>query len=263
MGFGRQTQPRPRSTGVLRSLIAPPGGVLIVSIDRRGLLMSFRVPMVLALVVLVAANVLANRLPAASVVIGVGLTGVLVLIARLGGLGPPDLGLARSSWSAGARWGGAFAAVVAAGYGVALLIPAARAAVAGSGSGSWTQALVQALVVIPLGTVIPEEFAFRGVLWGLLHRRWGRWTATLVSSALFGLWHVAPALGGGSANQAVDEIVGGGLPGLLFRVVGTVVFTAAAGVLFCEMRVRSGSLLAPMLAHWSVNGLGVLFVQLA
>src|SRR6478672_4283768 len=111
--------------------------------------MSFRVPMVLALVVLVAANVLANRLPAASVVIGVG--------------------------------------------------------VAGSGSGSWTQALVQALVVIPLGTVIPEEFAFRGVLWGLLHRRSGRWTATLVSSALFGLWHVAPALGGGSANQAVDE----------------------------------------------------------
>ncbi|HEY5879710.1 MAG TPA: hypothetical protein VIU11_12440 [Nakamurella sp.] len=47
---------------------------------------------------------------------------------------------------------------------------------------------------------------------------------------LFGFWHVAPALAGGSANQAVDEVVGGGLPGLLLRVAGTVLFTAATGV---------------------------------
>ena len=119
------------------------------------------------------------------------------------------------------------------------------------------------LVVIPLGTVIPEEFAFRGVLWGLLRRRSGRWTATVVSSVLFGFWHVAPALAGGAANQAVDEAVGGGPLGVLVRVAGTVLFTAAAGVVFCELRVRSGSLLAPMLAHWSVNGLGVIFVYLA
>ena len=159
--------------------------------------------------------------------------------------------------------GGGFAVLAGAGYGVALLVPAARAAVAGSGSGSWTQALVQALVVIPLGTVIPEEFAFRGVLLGLLSRRSGRWTATVVSSVLFGFWHVAPALAGGAANQAVDEAVGGGPLGVLLRVAGTVLFTAAAGVVFCELRVRSGSLLAPMLAHWSVNGLGVIFVYLA
>ncbi|MEP6561434.1 MAG: CPBP family intramembrane glutamate endopeptidase, partial [Nakamurella sp.] len=36
-----------------------------------------------------------------------------------------------------------------------------------------------------------------------------------------------------------------------------------AGVLFCELRARSGSLLAPALAHWAVNGLGVIFLQLA
>jgi len=42
-----------------------------------------------------------------------------------------------------------------------------------------------------------------------------------------------------------------------------VLFTASAGVVFCGLRVRSGSLLAPMLAHWSVNGLGVIFVYLA
>jgi uncharacterized protein len=35
-------------------------------------------------------------------------------------------------------------------------------------------------------------------------------------------------------------------------------FTAAAGVLLCELRRRSGSLLAPAGLHWAVNGLGVL-----
>src|SRR5690349_2873771 len=175
---------------------------------------------------------LSNRVPGASIAIGVGLTGVMAVIAWASRLGVADVGLDRSSWPAGLRWGGGFAAMAGAGYGVALLIPAARAAVSGSGSGSWNQVLVQALVVIPLGTVIPEEFAFRGVLWGLLSRRSGRWTASVLSSALFGFWHVAPALAGGSANQAVDEVVGGGPLAVLLRVAGTVLFTAAAGVVF-------------------------------
>ena len=80
-------------------------------------------------------------------------------------------------------------------------------------------------MVIPLGTVIPEEFAFRGVLWGLLHRRSGPLGRDPVSSAVFGVWHVLPALAGGSANQAMDAVVGGGALGLLVRVVGTVIFT--------------------------------------
>lgn len=229
--------------------------------------MSFRLSLPLSLplslLVLACANVLANRLPGASVAIGLGLTGVLAVIARGSGLGAPDLGLTRSSWPAGLRWGGGFAMLAATAYTVALLIPAVRATVAGTGSGSWPQTLVAALLVIPLGTVIPEEFAFRGLLWGLLRRRYARWTATGLSSGLFGLWHIAPALAGGSANQAVDDVVGGGALGLLLRVVGTVLFTAAAGVVLCEMRIRSGSLLAPMVAHWSVNAPGVLFVQLA
>ena len=86
-------------------------------------------------------------------------------------------------------------------------------------------------MVIPLGTVMPEEFAFRGVLWGLLRRRSGRWAATLVSSGLFGVWHVAPALAGGPANEAVSGVIGGGGMGVVLRVVGTVLFTGAAGVL--------------------------------
>lgn len=90
-------------------------------------------------------------------------------------------------------------------------------------------------MVIPLGTVLPEEFAFRGGLWVLAHHEWGRWAATLVSSTVFGFWHVAPALGGGSANQAFDAVVAGEMLGLVLRVVGTVVFTGVAGVVFGEL----------------------------
>jgi membrane protease YdiL (CAAX protease family) len=224
--------------------------------------MSLRVALPVWLGVMVCANVAFNRWSAGSVVIGLAVTGGMAVLARWTGLGASDLGLARSTWMAGLRWGGVCVAVAAAGYGVALLIPAARDAVGGS-AGSWPQALVAALLVIPLGTVIPEEFAFRGVLWGLLRRSAGRGVATAVSSALFGVWHVLPAMAGGSANQAVDAVAGGGTLGVWFRVVGTVLFTGAAGVFFCELRVRSDSLLAPMLAHWAVNGLGVIFVQLA
>jgi membrane protease YdiL (CAAX protease family) len=41
--------------------------------------------------------------------------------------------------------------------------------------------------------------------------------------------------------------------------LGTVLITGAAGVLFAELRRRSGSVVAPMGLHWAVNALGVMF----
>ena len=55
-------------------------------------------------------------------------------------------------------------------------------------------AVLMSLVTIPLGTVVFEEVAFRSVLWGMLEHERGAAVATVVSSALFGLWHVLPAL---------------------------------------------------------------------
>ena len=222
--------------------------------------MRFRSSLSLTLGTMASANLLSNRIvPNANAAVGLGLVGGLAVIARASGLGTDDLGLARRTWGAGLRWGAIAAAVVAAGYGVAALIPAIRDVTAES-SVSWPAALVKALVVIPLVTVIPEEFAFRGVLWGLLRRESGRRWATAVSSALFGLWHVFPALGGGAANESVADAVGDGLAGTVLRVVGTVILTGLAGVVFCELRARSGSLLAPILLHWAINGFGELFL---
>jgi uncharacterized protein len=45
--------------------------------------------------------------------------------------------------------------------------------------------------------------------------------------------------------------------------VAAVCFTALAGVALCWLRLRSGSMLAPFLAHWTVNGLGVIVTLLA
>jgi membrane protease YdiL (CAAX protease family) len=36
-----------------------------------------------------------------------------------------------------------------------------------------------------------------------------------------------------------------------------------AGIVLCALRLRSGSLVAPVLAHWTVNGLGVIVALVA
>ena len=43
----------------------------------------------------------------------------------------------------------------------------------------------------------------------------------------------------------------------------TVLFTSLAGVVLCWLRLRSDSLVAPVLAHWTVNGLGVIVAVVA
>ena len=86
----------------------------------------------------------------------------------------------------------------------------------------------------------------------------GTAVATIGSSVLFGLWHVLPSLGLASDNAAIGDTVGTGRSAQLISVVGTVVFTGLSGVVFCELRRRSGSLLAPAGLHWATNAIGVL-----
>jgi uncharacterized protein len=208
----------------------------------------------LVLAVLAAGLVVDRAVGGVHLAVGLGLAGCLLAVARAGGLTAAELGLGRSSWMAGLRWGAAAAALVGAAYALVYLVAPVRQALP-EGEGGVAGA---ALVVVLLGTVLPEELAFRGLLLALLRRSHGTRAATLVSSGLFGLWHILPSLGGGAANAAVADVVGGGTAGTVVRVVVTVCFTSLAGVVLCWLRLRSGSLLAPMLAHWTVNGLGVI-----
>jgi membrane protease YdiL (CAAX protease family) len=208
----------------------------------------------------VAVNLLHEIGPAhAGLVLGPAVALLLVVLARRHGLSWDDLGMSRRFWAKGAVYAAVTVALVGGVYAVAALLPATRAAFLDVRYQLPARsALLTALVVIPLGTILLEEIAFRGVLFGLLRTHSGTAWASAVSSALFGLWHVLPSLGINSVNTAVGAVFGHGNGGRLLAVASAVTFTALAGVLMCELRRRSGSLLAAAGLHWATNGLGVL-----
>jgi membrane protease YdiL (CAAX protease family) len=94
------------------------------------------------------------------------------------------------------------------------------------------------LLGIPLGTVWSEETAYRAALGAVAADGFGPAGGRLVQSAVFGLSHIADARSTG------------------VPVVPTVLATGAAGWLFAWLYERSGSLVAPMLAHLAVNEAG-------
>lgn len=180
---------------------------------------------------------------------------LLLLIGSAAGLSLEDMGLGVAALSRGAGWGALLAAAVALAYAAAAAVPRARPLFRDTRYRLGPRAALRtALVTVPLATVVFEEVAFRGVLWALLEQDHGAGPATLVSSLLFGAWHVLPAVHLARTNLAVGT--GGGRVG--WTVLGTVAFTTVAGLLFAELRRRTGSLLAPVLLHWATNGIGVL-----
>jgi membrane protease YdiL (CAAX protease family) len=210
-------------------------------------------------VALAAVNVLDDKVPHATLVVGPACAVVLPLTGRAAGLSWDDLGLGRSSWRTGMKWAGVEVALTAVVLAAGAALPLTRNAFRDSRYHlSLGGALLTSFVLIPVGTVLLEEIAFRSVLWGLLRRAFGTATATVVSSLLFGLWHALPSLGLASDNLAVTDTVGRGRSAELITVLATMAFTGCAGVVFCELRRRSGSVLAPAGLHWAVNGLAVL-----
>jgi uncharacterized protein len=215
-------------------------------------------------VALLAWNNLVHLLPgaaAAYVPLNLAATAAITAAARRSGLSASDLGLRRDRLGAGARWGGAFAAVVAGALAVAWAVPAlhpllddARVRRLPPGAVAY-----HALVRIPLGTVVLEELAFRGALPAVLARRWSTVRAYVLASLLFGFWHVLPAWSLGDVNPVADDVLGDGWAGQAAGVGLAVVGTFVGGLLLCFLRHVSGSLLAPALAHLATNSLGYTF----
>lgn len=173
---------------------------------------------------------------------------VIVAAARRLGLGGAELGA--TGWAVGVRWGLAVALVVVAGIGLAALVPALRPLLEDervAGASGWIIAY-RALVRIPLGTVLLEEVAFRGALLAAWTRWQGRVAAVVGSSLVFGLWHVRPTLELLDTND-----LAGSLPARLAAVAGAVALTTLAGAFFAVLRLRAGSLAAPMVAHAGIN----------
>ena len=172
--------------------------------------------------------------PIPNAALGTGL--VLATRAPLG-LRPPAL------WS-GIRYGLAAGASAALGVAAITALPQVRRAMAQRDlpehPGRWL------LLSIPIGTVWPEEVAYRATLGTLAEGAYGPTRGRLLQAAAFGLWHILDARVTGQP------------------VIGTVLATGVAGWFFGWLHARSGSLAAPMLVHLAVNeaaGLAALAVQ--
>lgn len=186
----------------------------------------------------------------------------LLLLVRARGLGWAELGLGREHWRSGARYALAAVALVGAVIAVGALLPWTRPMFLNDRYATLSGAVIASMVIIPLQTVIPEELAFRGVLHGALDRAWGFRGVAAAGSMLFGLWHIASSLGLTAGNVGFTRVLGGGVAGMMAGIAGAVLATAAAGFVFTWLRRRSGSLIAPIALHWSLNGMGALAAAL-
>jgi membrane protease YdiL (CAAX protease family) len=212
------------------------------------------------LMILVAVNVADKYGPRhTGLVAGPVVALLLILLARRAGLTWHDLGLSRRTLLPGLKYAVGAVLAVAVVYGIGVVVPLTRPAFHDVRYHlHLSAALLTAFIVVPLGTVLLEEVAFRGVLLGLIKRHRGATWASITSSVLFGLWHILPSLRLGQANQAVGAALGADFAGRVLAVLAAVAFTALAGLLLCELRRRSGSLLAAAALHWATNGLGLL-----
>lgn len=187
---------------------------------------------------------------------------ILVALVRARGLGWSELGLGREHWKSGAGYALAAMGLVLLVVTVGALLPWTRPMFLNNRYATLSGALVASMLIIPLQTVIPEELAFRGVLHGALDRAWGFRGVAAGGSLLFGLWHIASSFGLTSGNAGFSRLLGGGVAGMVAGIAMAVVATAAAGFVFTWLRRRSGSLIAPIALHWSLNGMGALAAAL-
>jgi uncharacterized protein len=185
------------------------------------------------------------------------LMAALIVIAWTARATLDDLGLEPAAMPAGLGYGAAAFGAVLLVLVIAAVIPATNGFLHDSRAQIDGGRLAYELgVSIVLLTAIPEEFAFRGVLLGSALRLWGPWRASLITSALFGLWHIAPTLGTMSDNHEFRGAAAS-VAGQVLLVLGAIAVTFIAGLAFCWLRLRSRSLIAPVMAHVATNGLAL------
>ena len=173
--------------------------------------------------------------------------------AAASGLTAADIGLGHGAWLPG-RLASRLAAALAAGWVLIAVVPAIRPVLDDNRITSLEGRAVayQAAVRIPVGTVLWEEIAFRGVLQAALRRVMADGAAVTVTSVVFGVWHIGPTAGALRAN---------GLAGDRSRaragVLAGVAATTAAGAFLSWLRERSGRVAAPALLHLAANSGGL------
>ena len=213
-----------------------------------------------AIAVLAISNVMSNRiLPSwAYVPWNLSMAFVLLGIAYRGGAGPVAVGLGIRHWHRPVGVGLLLFGGTALLFALGMIVPATQSAFIDTriGDADVAQMLWVVLVQIPLGTVVLEEVAFRGVLPALMGAspaiRW-RWIPVLGASILFGLWHILPSIGIDNANAAVGGALG---HNQVLTTTLAVLAMTVAGVAMCALAHLGKGIKTTMLLHWATNSLG-------
>jgi uncharacterized protein len=206
--------------------------------------------------VLALHNVAVHRLlPApADAALNLATAAGLTAFARRAGCSRGDLGIGAGDVTSGLRVGLGAAAVAGGVVAMGALLPATRRFFHDRRvlDARRSEAAYHVTVRIPFATALAEELLFRGVLLGLFRQRRSEAAAVLWTSLLFGAWHVLPTIDHYRGNPVSDLVADPGR-GRRLAVLATTLSTAGAGVVFAGLRLRSRSVLAPVLAHAAVN----------
>jgi uncharacterized protein len=119
--------------------------------------------------------------------------------------------------------------------------------------------LAEIALRLSLNVALMEEFAFRGLLYGILRRSLPAPAAIAGGALAFAGWHVAVT----ATSVAETNLSNANLPAFLkpfiqpLSVLGGLLSTGIAGALFGLLRERTGNLAGPVVAHWTVDSLMV------
>ena len=204
--------------------------------------------------VTIALNALVNGvLPwQAHIPVSLSVAGIVSGLALKAGVTPHDQGLEPAALRRGLTSGLAAAAPIAVVVGRGATHHTTRDfySVASSAASNRRRAY-EVLLRIPFGTALPEEMIFRGTLLGIFLRHSTVGPAIATNSVLFGLWHVLPAL-------RLSSQEGWTAGRKAAYAISSVLLTALAGAVLSVLRLRSGSVIAPWLAHVAANNAGLI-----
>lgn len=153
-----------------------------------------------------------------------------------------SIGFTRKNWRPAAKWG----------LGAGLLAGVYTITVYGRGVPSPPLLAVNLAVGIPLWVLIMspfQEFFFRGWLQPRLQQALGTWGGLAATSAAFTLWHFAPQFEGTMTSSLPVTSLGG------------FISCFGLGLLFGYVFQRTGSIVAPWLAH-ALAGIALIVIGL-
>jgi membrane protease YdiL (CAAX protease family) len=206
-------------------------------------------------------NVGLNRIPHGwELPAGIGAAGAMLGLAHLSGADMTSEGLDPANAESGLRLGLAVGVPAAALVLAGAAIPAVRKyyhddRITRATSDDITYHL---LARIPFATAMTEEVIFRSALLGVFGRTRRPFFAAVLSSALFGAWHILPTIDRLHTNPGTVRLHGSDPKRQALTVASVVAGTALAGMAFCWLQKQSHSVVAPIVVHAAINGSGLL-----